>query len=193
VILYHLCSGFMPFGGPEPKEIIRKIRAGEYTRLEELAPQIPPRLTTLVGRLLAPNPEFRPQRGQEVVDELTNATREYGLESSAQNVADYVASVFANPTETRPSVKQIVRVYPDSEADSHSLTPSSRTFKGPTSQSFRKVVDPGSISLSQRVPLARQRPPEPTTASGGNLINLMIGFAIVGVVILVAYLIVTNI
>jgi len=192
VIFYHLCSGFMPFSGPEPKEIIRKIRAGEYTRLEELAPQIPPRLTTLVGRLLAPNPEFRPQRGQEVVDELTSAAREYGLESSPQRVADYVASVFSNPAE-RPSVKQIVRVYPDSEADSHSLTPSSRTFRGPSSQSFRKVVDPGSISLSQRLPLARQRLPEPTTTSGGNLINLMIAFAIVGVVVLVAYLIVTNI
>src|SRR5438094_2327476 len=69
VILYLLCSGVMPFSGSDPKEIIRKIRTGQYRPLQEIAP-VPDRLAMLVERLLAPNPSLRPPRGLEVVAEL---------------------------------------------------------------------------------------------------------------------------
>nr|MBA3818680.1 serine/threonine protein kinase [Deltaproteobacteria bacterium] len=56
VILYLLCSGYMPFTGKEPKEIVKKIRAGHYKPLQEIV-QVPDRLALLVTRLLAPNPD----------------------------------------------------------------------------------------------------------------------------------------
>jgi len=93
VILYLLCSGYMPFTGSEPKEIVKKIRAGHYKPLQEIVP-VPDRLALLVARLLAPNPDDRPQRGQEVVTELTEIARQYGFESSATNIAGFLSQVF---------------------------------------------------------------------------------------------------
>jgi serine/threonine protein kinase len=93
VILYLLCSGHMPFTGREPKEIVRKIRAGQYKPLQEIVP-VPERLAVLVARLLAPNPDDRPQRGQEVAAELTDIARQYGIESSGPSIAYILKRLF---------------------------------------------------------------------------------------------------
>jgi serine/threonine protein kinase/anti-anti-sigma regulatory factor/transcription elongation factor Elf1 len=93
VILYLLCSGYMPFTGSEPKEIVKKIRAGQYKPLREIVP-VPERLAVLVGRLLSPNPDDRPQRGQEVAAELTDIARQYGIESSGPSIAHILTQLF---------------------------------------------------------------------------------------------------
>jgi len=93
VILYLLCSGYMPFTGREPKEIVKKIRAGQYKPLREIVP-VPERLAILVGRLLSPNPDDRPQRGQEVAAELTDIARQYGIESSGPSIANILTQLF---------------------------------------------------------------------------------------------------
>jgi serine/threonine protein kinase len=93
VILYLLCSGYMPFTGREPKEIVKKIRAGQYKPLREIVP-VPERLAVLVGRLLSPNPDDRPQRGQEVAAELTDIARQYGIESSGPSIANILTQLF---------------------------------------------------------------------------------------------------
>ncbi|MDQ3364384.1 MAG: serine/threonine protein kinase [Myxococcota bacterium] len=111
VILYLLCSGYMPFTGKEPKEIVRKIRAGQYKPLHEIV-QVPDRLALLVSRMLAPNPDDRPQRGQEVVAELNDIARAFGMESSAPNIASFLSHVFAEEIgsgESEPSRVEIVR------------------------------------------------------------------------------------
>ncbi|TMQ19463.1 MAG: serine/threonine protein kinase, partial [Deltaproteobacteria bacterium] len=114
VILYLLCTGKMPFGGTTPKEIVRKIRSGLYKPLQECAPDIPEGLAVLVGRMLAPDPEDRPQSGREVVAALTEVTRSYGIESSAANVASFIAQLF--PDERRESaIMEIVRAPGPSE------------------------------------------------------------------------------
>src|SRR5947208_17023736 len=74
VILYLLCTGPAPFSGAEPKEIVRKIRAGQYKPLQEVAAEVPTPLAKLVASMLASNPDHRPQRGQEVVAELNEIT-----------------------------------------------------------------------------------------------------------------------
>jgi serine/threonine-protein kinase len=102
VILYLLCSGYMPFSGTEPKAIVKKIRAGQYKPLQQLAPEVPEALAALVDRLLAPNPNDRPERGQEVVAELTEIMRYHGLESSAPHIASLLARLFP-PEGSRPS------------------------------------------------------------------------------------------
>jgi serine/threonine-protein kinase len=97
VILYLLCSGYMPFTGREPREIVRKIRGGQYKPLQELV-AIPERLAMLSARLLAPNPDDRPQRGQEVAAELADIARQYAIESSGPNIAYILKQLF--PSET---------------------------------------------------------------------------------------------
>ncbi|MEJ7602113.1 MAG: serine/threonine-protein kinase, partial [Kofleriaceae bacterium] len=125
VILYLLCSGYMPFTGREPKEIVKKIRAGQYKPLQEIV-AIPERLAQLVDRLLAPNPDDRPQRGQEVVAELTEISRQYGIESSGANIAYILKQLFPNEIagvfeQQAPSIREIV-IAPDAPASS-SLAP----------------------------------------------------------------------
>ncbi|HMG24504.1 MAG TPA: serine/threonine-protein kinase, partial [Kofleriaceae bacterium] len=109
VILYLLCTGKMPFGGTTPKDIVRKIRAGQYKSLQECAPDVPAELSTLVGRLLSPDPEDRPQTGREVVNALTEITRSYGIESSAANIAGFVSGLFPNEGRETGGIMEIVR------------------------------------------------------------------------------------
>ena len=85
----------MPFSGKEPNEIVTKIRSGFYKPLQELV-SVPDRLATLVARLLAPNPDDRPQRGQDVAAELTDIARQYGLDRSGTNIAQVLTHLFPN-------------------------------------------------------------------------------------------------
>jgi eukaryotic-like serine/threonine-protein kinase len=109
VILYLLCTGNMPFSGGDLKEIVRKIRAGAYVPLHQCAPDIPERLAMLVGRLLSPNPEDRPQTGHEVVATLTEITRSYGIEGSASNIAYFLGEMFSVERSEPVGLIEVVR------------------------------------------------------------------------------------
>jgi hypothetical protein len=96
---------------------VKKIRGGQYKPLREIVP-VPERLAVLVGRLLSPNPDDRPQRGQEVAAELTDIARQYGIESSGPSIANFLMQLFPSeaggvPEHPGAAVKEIVRVFPD--------------------------------------------------------------------------------
>jgi serine/threonine-protein kinase len=93
VVLYLLCTGYMPFTGRDPKEIVKKMRASQYKPLHEIV-SVPERLSVLVSRLLSPNPDDRPQRGNEVVSELTEIARQNGFESTTAQLSELVVQVF---------------------------------------------------------------------------------------------------
>ncbi|MDQ3335002.1 MAG: serine/threonine protein kinase [Myxococcota bacterium] len=93
VVLYLLCTGYMPFTGRDPKEIVKKMRGSQYKPLHEIV-SVPERLSVLVSRLLAPNPDDRPQRGNEVVSELTEIARQNGFESTTAQLSELVVQVF---------------------------------------------------------------------------------------------------
>jgi serine/threonine protein kinase len=145
VILYLLCSGYMPFTGREPKEIVKKIRAGQYKPLHEIV-QVPERLALLVNRMLAPNPDDRPQRGQEVATELTDIARQFGIESSGPSIAYVLKQLF--PDEVGgPSDYQVPTVIgPQDSKSAASLTPMLATTPASTTAS-RPAVD-GSVSVA---------------------------------------------
>jgi len=63
---YRLLSGRTPFGGETTRDILRAHFTQEPAPIEG----IPPELDALVSRLLAKDPAARPQRAQEVVQEL---------------------------------------------------------------------------------------------------------------------------
>ena len=146
VILYLLCSGYMPFTGSEPREIVKKIRAGQYKPLHEIV-EVPDRLALLVGRLLASNPDDRPQAGQEVATELTDIARQYGIESSGPSIADFLSQLFPNeagsPSEQPgPTTREIARVLPEemgSASTKESLPPSNTQNPGSTSKRLAAV------------------------------------------------------
>ena len=200
VVFYVLVTGVMPFYGSEPKEIVRKIRAGDYIRIEEIAPQIPPRLANLIANLLAPNPDQRLQRGQEVVTELDVIARDYGLESSSTKIAAFLASTFSQPLRT---TAELVRVYPEDasgslqtrlEASPFSITPSARTSRTTLgSQSFRTVPRPsGSISIPPQRLISATKKKEERAVLRGGIVNLVIVLATLAIAGIGAYLIVSS-
>jgi eukaryotic-like serine/threonine-protein kinase len=108
VILYLLCARQMPFTGKDPKDIVKKVRAGQFKPLGQLV-QVPERLDHLVSALLSPNPNDRPQRGQEVAAELTEIARQNGFESSSPSIAQFLSHLFmrevgAQPVEVAPAI-----------------------------------------------------------------------------------------
>jgi len=109
VVMYLLCCGSAPFLGTTPKEIVRKIRTGAYTPVKQIAPTVPVRLANLIARLLASEPGLRPQRGNDVVIELNEIMREYGLDSSARRIAELLSELFGDAT-TRASTSDVVHV-----------------------------------------------------------------------------------
>jgi serine/threonine-protein kinase len=139
VILYLLCSGHMPFTGRETKEIVKKIRGGQYKPLQQIV-QVPERLAVLVGRLLSHDPDDRPQDGQAVAAELTEIARQYGMESSGPRVAGLLAQLFPSEDSGAPEQdagKDIVRVILDEmgsltakEKSPGSVTPDSSSTSG---------------------------------------------------------------
>jgi len=210
VILYLLCSRCMPFIGAEPKEIVRKIRAGAYKPLQEIAP-VPDRLARLVDRLLAPNPTDRPQTGQEVATELLEITRSYGLESSNSKIASFLGGIFPNVSASadpeRASLQNIVRVFPDdmsltmkdsspvsiaSGSGSNSNTSSRMLAPVDVSQTFHRTSGEQSAQVPITGTVQKQKPPKlPTLQGGGNAIKilLLILVAVIGAV--GAYFVVT--
>ncbi len=114
VILYLLCSGTMPFTGSDPKEIVKKIRAGQYKPLHEIV-SIPDQLTSLIKRMLSPNPADRPQRGQDVATELTEIARGLGIESSGPSIAAVIAQLFPDDgaADRERTSREMVRVVPE--------------------------------------------------------------------------------
>ncbi|HEY0194069.1 MAG TPA: serine/threonine-protein kinase [Kofleriaceae bacterium] len=107
VILYLLCTGKMPFAGSSPKDIVAKIRIGQYKPLQQMIGNIPDTLEHLVARLLAADPGDRPQTGLEVAAMLTEIMRTYGIESSPANIAYFVAQTFADEREEITGFSQI--------------------------------------------------------------------------------------
>jgi serine/threonine protein kinase len=170
VMMYLLCTGSMPFGGTEPREIVKKIRAGAYKPLREAAPHVPEPIANLVARMLASRPEDRPQTGGEVVSELMEIARTNRLESSGTNLAALIAQLFANEQETiqikempRPSSDDISaakRLAAGSNQAQTTVDPDSgKAFgqAGSNSASFGRATPTGAgIGVDASVSIARR-------------------------------------
>ncbi|HVK85392.1 MAG TPA: serine/threonine-protein kinase, partial [Kofleriaceae bacterium] len=165
VMFYLMCTGSMPFGGTEPKEIVKKIRAGVYKPLDEVAPHLPPDISHLVRRMLAPNPEDRPQTGQEIVATLNEIMRTYALDGSGATLSQALAQLL--PPEPA-GVKDVIR---QSEEWDVSATKKLAIGSGPTQSQMDGTRTPsGPWSVDQSVSLARRSnehiaTPKPATTS----------------------------
>jgi len=212
VVLYLLCTGAMPFAGSTPQEIVPKVRAGEYMSVTELAPSVPHRLAALIARLLASNPERRPQRGQDVVNELNEIMRQNFLESSGPQLAQLIAQLVPQvsssaPTELATEILHVLRDDVGADDDTRvvtnpgvdrspvSITPSAGTGNRPIdiSESFKRST--GSFSSARKsgpsipIPVAiqvtqtlRQQQLGPVSSPGQRALSFLLVFAILGLV-----------
>ena len=166
VMFYLLCTGSMPFSGSDPREIVKKVRAGSYRPLHEAAPQVPEAVSTLVARMLACNPDDRPQTGQEVVASLIEISRIYGLESSSANVANMLAALFANELQEGMGLKDLARA-----ATEEVLDPGATKRLAVGSGSAQPQVDPDSPGRSSSNSMNR------VTPTGGMPVDVSVSLA----------------
>ncbi|HEY0190050.1 MAG TPA: hypothetical protein VGC42_02940, partial [Kofleriaceae bacterium] len=116
--------------------------------------------------MLAPNPDDRPQTGQEVANELTEIARQFGIESSAPHIAYALTQVF--PPEADAPVEYqapIVVSTRTSASISAPLSPSSVTPDVPDDPRSRPVSVPPPITdlrsrpVSVAPPMGERRHP----------------------------------
>jgi serine/threonine protein kinase len=68
--LYYLLTGEVPFPGGTPLEKLTRHATVEPEPVEQLRPVVPPGVATLVRRLMAKNPDDRPQTPAELAEAL---------------------------------------------------------------------------------------------------------------------------
>jgi len=171
VMMYLLCTGSMPFAGTEPREIVKKIRAGAYKPLEEAAPQVPPAIAALVAKLLAPKPEDRPASGKEVAATLTEIARTHSLEGSGTRVAALMAEQFE--VETDGPIKELLTRASDERfavgSGATATQEDSHSNRQPNSASFGKVTPTGTWGVDQSISLAQRSHEMPAIRPSGEI------------------------
>jgi hypothetical protein len=105
-VLYHMCTGELPFPGPTLKYTLDGVREAKPRPIRDSNPDIPPALEDVIRRLMAKEPADRYQSAREVVSALTVELAEIqGRGKRPRSVADrqVQASRQAEPYRGHPS------------------------------------------------------------------------------------------
>jgi serine/threonine-protein kinase len=79
LLAYELLTGSSPFTGPSPRETLAAQLTRDPEPLHEVSPEVPRTLSALVMRCLAKDPAGRPQRAEEILQELDSMTVPFGV------------------------------------------------------------------------------------------------------------------
>jgi serine/threonine protein kinase len=82
-VLYRLCTGRVPFRGPDPLAILEALVGQEPCRVEELNPAVPTELAALIHWLLAKGPADRPPSAHTVTDIMAGIAADHGARPGA--------------------------------------------------------------------------------------------------------------
>jgi serine/threonine protein kinase len=75
-VLYHMCTGELPFPGPTLKSILTGVREADPPPIRDLNPDIPPALEEVIRRLMAKDSAERYQSARELVHVLADELAE---------------------------------------------------------------------------------------------------------------------
>lgn len=81
-ILYQLCAGREPFTGPTTMAVLTALAVEKPPAVDQLNPQVPPALVSLVARLLEKEPKARIESAEKVLAELDTIERRVRATSS---------------------------------------------------------------------------------------------------------------
>jgi hypothetical protein len=79
LLAYELITGVSPFTGPSPRETLAAQLTRDPQPLHELSPAVPRSLSELIMRCLAKDPNARPQRADDILQELDAMTMPMGM------------------------------------------------------------------------------------------------------------------
>jgi len=98
VVLYRLCAGRLPWLGNEPTETVMAMLTEVATPVQELNPNLPPKLAKLIMMLLAKKPEDRPQSAKAVAEAIQAIERQQAA-MQMQAAAPVAALAPAKPAD----------------------------------------------------------------------------------------------
>ena len=101
ILLYYVTTGVLPFQAPSPHAVLHKILVGRYEPAERVNPSVGRRLSRIVDRALERQPEDRFQSAEAMVDELSDALREVGVDEPALELRTW----FADPEASEQSLR----------------------------------------------------------------------------------------
>lgn len=100
-VLYECLTGLDPFSGPNPFETLRRIREGDYLRLEKVMPELSGEIAELLGKTLDREPLLRPADAARFHEACLSALYARGdfanLEDLARFLEPYRAIVKVGP------------------------------------------------------------------------------------------------
>jgi serine/threonine protein kinase len=76
-VLYRMATGALPFTGDSISAVLHAITARDPVPVGQVNPNVPARLSDVIGRMLAKSPAERPESAQAVLDELQDIEREW--------------------------------------------------------------------------------------------------------------------
>ncbi len=81
-MLYQMLSGKLPFSGPSPHSLLKKIAMGQYVPVNQQVPAVHSNIAALVHRCLSIKPEERPQNGTELAELLAALLNDLNIPSN---------------------------------------------------------------------------------------------------------------
>ena len=155
VVLYEMFTGRSPFRGAHPLETLKRVTTEDPPRVDTVRPGLPPRLGTLIERLLAKEPSRRPAGAAKVVRELESI--EATFSSPRLPVVESVSDLPTNVLEIRPDdLQKAIPRSPDAPASTAGMTVLARRRYGKVA-----AVALLPVAALGAVLLLLNRPPEP--------------------------------
>jgi Leucine-rich repeat (LRR) protein len=150
-VLYRLCTGKLPFEGPNTMAVLMALGIEEPKPVRELNSEVPESLVGLIHQLLAKRPNERPQTAEQVAGLVRGITEE---------LATPMAQAVEAPSQAHPPV-----VYVPIEVSAQPQSNPFAELDEPETESTAKITDAGSKIVQQKKP-------------GGNGMWIAAGFAI---------------
>ena len=178
-IFYEALTGERPFISGSFTGLLAQIARGQPTPLDELRPDVPPDLATLVARALSASPLSRPGSAKEMQDEL-RAIFEGGKRRSVSRIATGspssmmavpsvgpVDSAAAAPRDRDPSVV----AYSPADDEPHTAPPSALSTERPNivDDLYGDQTETGRKYIDLQVPSSGVLAPSSATAAGSSL------------------------
>ena len=106
VVLYQMCSGQLPFTGPDTMAVLTALAVDDPVPVGKLNPKVPLRLELLIDRLLDKDPAGRPQSAGELVADLRSIERELVTRPTVRVLTAEVVTVPATASAEAQAVAE---------------------------------------------------------------------------------------
>lgn len=103
-VLYECLTGLDPFSGPNPFETLRRIREGDYLRLEKVLPELSGEIADLLGKTLDREPLLRPADAARFHEACLSALYARGDFANLEDLARFLEPYRAGGNGAAPSV-----------------------------------------------------------------------------------------